>query len=162
MKRFFSILFLSICVGFTFSSCNVRIGDFTAISTKNVDIGSKYVKTGTFEAEDAAWIILVIPTGVPNLKTAVDKCLEAGGGEFATNVVLTNISLPLILATKTGYGIKADVWKRASTSDLSDPNQEIFEMRIKADGTRELISTKNSGESYAVYNGMNAEIAKMN
>lgn len=158
MKRLVSLFCLGLVVCLSMQSCNQRIGDFTGISTKNFDIGSKYVKTGTFEAESSAWLILIIPTGAPDMKTAVDRCLEAGGGEFATNVVLTRISLPLILANKFGFGVKADVWKRASTGDLSDPNKEIYNLTVNSDGTRELISTRSQDNHVAIFNGSNASI----
>ncbi|MBK9247883.1 MAG: hypothetical protein IPM69_07180 [Ignavibacteria bacterium] len=158
MKRIVSLLCLTLVIGFTVQSCSVRIGDFTAISTKNVDIGSKYVRTGSFEGDHSVWLLLsAIPLGgIPDLKTAVDRCLEAGGGEFATNVVLTQHQLPLILISKVGYGVKADVWKKATTGDLYNPNIEIYNLAVNADGSRELVSTKNQENRFAIYNGMNA------
>src|SRR5215831_7677684 len=75
-----------------FVGCTTRIGDFTVISTKNCDVaaGGKFVKKGSFEGDDMALMILFIPTGFPNLKTAVDKCIEAGDGDLITNAVLSS------------------------------------------------------------------------
>ena len=159
MKRLVSLFCLGIIVCFSVQSCNTRIGDFTGMSTKNFDLGSKYVKTGTFEAEHAAWsILMIIPTGIPELKTAVDRCIEAGGGEFTTNVVLTYKYLPLLVVSKQAYGIKADIWKKASTGDLRDPNKEIYNLTVNSDGTRELISSRSQDNHVTIYNGSNATI----
>lgn len=159
MKRLVSLFCLGLVVCLSVQSCNIRIADFTGISTKNFDLGAKYVKTGTFEAEHAAWYILMaIPTGFPDLKTAVDRCIEAGGGEFATNVVLTQKFLPLLIVSKAGYGVKADIWKKASTGDLRDPNKEIFNLTVNSDGTRELISSRSQDNHVTIYNGSNATI----
>ena len=59
------------------SGCSMRIVDFTAISTKNVDIQS--LETGNrVVGQDCAPIFLV-PLGVPNMKTAIDRAIENAG-----------------------------------------------------------------------------------
>ena len=145
------VLLMSIITLGMVTGCSQRIGDFTTISTKNVEIGAKYVKIGTFEGEDKAWMILVIPTGVPNVKEAVDRCLENGGGELATNAVLYYNTLPLILVNNYGYVLKADVWKRASVSDLSNPTKQIFEVQMRPDGYQELISVNDKNLRYRIF-----------
>jgi len=68
------------------SGCANRIVDFTVISTKNID----WSKASTFtraksrsEGKDAAHIIIFIPTGVPNMKEAVDRAIESVPGAVA-------------------------------------------------------------------------------
>lgn len=151
MRRFVSTMVCALVITGILAGCSTRIGDFTTISTKNVEIGGKYVKTGTFEGEDIAWIILIIPTGIPNLKTAVDRCLENGGGELATNAVLSTEWMTFILAGSNGYSVKADVWKRATMGDLADPTKEIFELNLRPDGGHELTSVTNSNIRYKVF-----------
>jgi len=60
--------------------------DFTAISTKNVD----WSRATSFErgkarvkGKDIAHIIIVIPTGIPNMKEAVDRAIESVPGGVA-------------------------------------------------------------------------------
>lgn len=61
------------------TSCAVRVADCTIVSTKNVDFSrlarAKLGQTRV-KGEDSKLIILVIPSGVPNLKTAIDKAIE--------------------------------------------------------------------------------------
>lgn len=131
------------------TACTTRIGDFTLMSTKNVEIGAKYVKTGSFEADDKAFVIIIIPTGFPNMKTCVDRLLEAGSGELATNVVLNSSWWWAVLIGQSGFDIKGDVWKRASLGDLRS-GQDVFELQVQPDGRQLLTNVKNPSESYAV------------
>lgn len=131
------------------SGCTTRIGDFTLMSTKNVNISDKYVKVGNFESDDLAWMIIVIPTGFPNFKTAVDNILDENGGELLTNAVLSSYQAWFVLAGQYGYKIKGDVWKRASVGDLRN-GTEIFELRTDASGEQKLVSTKDNVTSYTV------------
>ncbi|WP_221412219.1 hypothetical protein [Dysgonomonas sp. 25] len=68
------------------SSCTYRIVDFTIISTKNFDLsraGSFYKGTNRIEGEDKKYIIIIIPTGIPNMKTAIDNTIEKCPGAVA-------------------------------------------------------------------------------
>ena len=79
MKNIIVLLSLFAFAVTSFIGCSERIGDFTLISTKNVDIGGKYKKLDErYTGEDSRGDILGIPLGMPNLKTAVDNCIEAG------------------------------------------------------------------------------------
>ncbi len=122
MGPFKSILVLA-CACVILVGCSVRVGDFTLISTKNVEIGGKYTKGARQEAEDKAFSFL-FPFGAPNLKTAVDRCIEAGNGELLTNVVI-NYTAPFI--GPFGYNIVGDVWTKATTGALYDPDIELYE-----------------------------------
>src|SRR5579883_3470633 len=119
----------------SFIGCTTRIGDFTLISTKNcnVESGGKYVKKGSFEGDDIDWIILFIPTGSPNLKTAVDHCIEAGDGDLITNAVLSSTNW-YFLVGQIGYTVKGDVWRSASRSDIDNPSIEKFTLVNTNDG----------------------------
>jgi hypothetical protein len=66
--------------------CTTRLTDFTVLSTKDVDLS----KAGTFtrgpvrvKGEDIVTIIIFIPTGAPNMKTAVDRAIEGVPGAVA-------------------------------------------------------------------------------
>lgn len=160
MKRSSFFLLPIIAVMLILNSCTTRIGDFTVISTKNAELGQKYVQTGTYEAEDMAWIIIFIPTGIPNLKTAVDKCIEAGNGVLITNCVLSLKQFWFIIGQQ-GYLVKGDVWKRASTGDLNDPSKEIFELAKSTNGGFELVSVNNPQKKLAVADPNNPNTIKV-
>ncbi|MFA4853885.1 MAG: hypothetical protein WC616_00860 [Candidatus Omnitrophota bacterium] len=76
------ILFLVVIL----SGCVTRLVDFTMISTKNIDLarGADF-KRGPSRAtgEDLVAIIIFIPTGVPNIKTAIDRAIESVPGSIA-------------------------------------------------------------------------------
>lgn len=68
------------------SGCATRLVDFTIISTKNLDLS----KAATFQrggaritGEDVAHIIIIFPTGTPNMKEAIDNALEKVNGAVA-------------------------------------------------------------------------------
>jgi len=145
---FFGLLFCGVFL----SSCSVRVGDFTIWSSKNAELGGKFVKTGRFEAKSMTRMILFIPISIANLKEAVDKTIEAGGGDVLTNAVLFETSLPLFVYNEVGYKIEADVWKKASVGDLIDPTKEVFELQRFADGNSQLVSTKNISKVEKVFN----------
>ncbi len=70
------------------SGCVQRIMDFTVISTKNVEIpGTRGEKV---EGEDIKSIVIVFPTGQPNIKAAVDNALEKGNGDVLIDGVISS------------------------------------------------------------------------
>ena len=76
------ILGLSLVLVFL-SSCTYRVVDFTIISSKNVD----WTKSSTFvkgrdriEGQDQIHYILFIPTGIANIKEAMDRAIESTPG----------------------------------------------------------------------------------
>jgi len=79
--RLFAIVFLAMLTG-----CTTRITDFTIISTKNVDLSViGHARRGTVRAqgEDVTHIIIIIPTGIPHVKEAIDKAIESVPGAVA-------------------------------------------------------------------------------
>jgi hypothetical protein len=63
-----------------FTGCVTRIGDFTLLSTKNVDIsrlGNAQRCANRVTGEDSKAIIVVFPTGVPNVKEAIDRAIQS-------------------------------------------------------------------------------------
>lgn len=68
------------------SGCTRRLVDFTIISSKNVE----WTKAATFKranarvrGEDMVHWIIVIPTGVPNAKEAMDRAIQSAPGAVA-------------------------------------------------------------------------------
>jgi len=80
MSKIISIPILLISL----TSCTDRITDFTLLTTKNIDIQdmSKY---GVAEGKrvsgiDTKHIIIIIPTGTPSVKQAIDNAIEENEG----------------------------------------------------------------------------------
>lgn len=68
------------------TGCTMRFVDFTMISTKNIDLS----KSSSFEraksrvtGTDMVHIIILIPTGTPHVKEAIDKAIESVPGAVA-------------------------------------------------------------------------------
>lgn len=81
-----TMLFMVAAALLLFSGCTRRLIDFTIISTKNIDWSkAESFKQGNSRAqgEDITHIIIFIPTGVPNVKTAIDKAIESVPGAVA-------------------------------------------------------------------------------
>lgn len=85
MHRKIGIIFIVLCVAIL-SGCVTRLADFTLISTKNIDLtrGASFKRAQSrVTGEDSVCIIIIIPTGVPNMKTAIDKAIESVPGAIA-------------------------------------------------------------------------------
>lgn len=155
MKKFVVTLSVLAIVLMSFVGCSQRIGDFTLLSTKNVEIGGKYKKLdGRFTGEDAKGVFIGIPLGTPNLKTAVDNCIESGKGDLITDAVLDGSYWSVIIWGQQKYTVTGDVWIKAGMSDLMNPNIEIFELQASSQGY-ELVSqldpTKTIKVEYFTY-----------
>jgi len=72
-----------------FEGCATRLGDFTVLSTKNVDVAG--LKPGDRQTgEDCVNMLFsMIPLGQVNWKTAMDQSLERGKGDVMVDIVLT-------------------------------------------------------------------------
>jgi hypothetical protein len=80
-----SAIILVFCTIFL-SGCATRLVDFTVISTKNIDLarGADFTRGPVrVKGEDKVSIIIIIPTGNPNIKTAIDKAIESVPGAVA-------------------------------------------------------------------------------
>ncbi len=117
MKKF--LLFAALAV-VTLCSCSDRLVDFTVISTKNMPLGNgqptTYAKGNTrVEGVDKKSIILGIPMGSPNLKTAIDKAIEKypGAVGLADGVVKSTYWWALLFG-ESGYVVEG--------TPIYDPN----------------------------------------
>jgi hypothetical protein len=74
------------------SACS-HTEDFTALSTKNVHLAELRIDAkdskGLVRGEDCKYIIVVIPTRVPNPKQAVDQALQSNNTQLLLNALLT-------------------------------------------------------------------------
>ena len=73
------------------AGCTIRAADLTLVSTKNIDLSDARLDSRTgkrAKGEDCAYSLLgLLPLGVPNLKTAVDRALESAGGNVMVDEV---------------------------------------------------------------------------
>ncbi len=150
MKHWSATLLVLLAAAVLLPACTQRIGDFTLISTKNVDIGGKYKKLDDrFTGEDMKPMILTIPIGVPDLKQAVDNCIESGKGELLSNAVVESSFWTVIIYGQMKYVVRGDVWVKASLSDLADPAADLYELRFAASGYQ-LVSMTNPANTVKV------------
>ncbi|MEP4531835.1 MAG: hypothetical protein ABJ004_02035 [Cyclobacteriaceae bacterium] len=81
-NQLIAILSIAILV----SACSQRVMDFTIVSTKNVELSkfSQYERgTQRVNGEDKRPIIIIIPTGLPSAKEAIDMAIESVPGAVA-------------------------------------------------------------------------------
>jgi hypothetical protein len=94
-----SLIFLSGCV--------TRLVDFTIISTKNIDLtkGASFERASSkSKGEDVVCMIIFIPTGVPNIETALDRAIESVPGAVALlDGVLSYKAWTILLFGQYGY-----------------------------------------------------------
>ena len=107
--------------------CTVRHADFTLLSTKTVEISRVDLKRIQLirnqEGQDGRLWFLFIPLGTsPKLESAVDQCLESGGGDFMTSAVISRKWWTLLLLTYGAWHVKGDVGNSISypAGDLPD------------------------------------------
>ena len=84
MHRFFLLLILASLVGLV--GCSTRVGDFTVASTKNIDWSraSEFIRhRERVDGKDERHIVVIIPTGNPSVKEAVDDALHKTPGSVA-------------------------------------------------------------------------------
>lgn len=91
---------------FLLSGCTTRIADLTVGSTKNYNINSnKFVKGKRVSAEDTVPVIIV-PAGIPNLKTAFDRAIEQDECAVAlSDVVIYRLDHSFLLGS-VGYRVE--------------------------------------------------------
>lgn len=85
MKHINSGFMVAFATTFMLGGCSsVRVADLTLVSTKNIDLSDTRldIKAGTRqEGKDCVFFVM------PNLKNAIDKALEAGGGNVMVDQV---------------------------------------------------------------------------
>lgn len=144
-----SILSLFALTGLlTVSGCMHRVGDFTMVTTKNYERQTKYKMVGRMEGADKVLIILAFPLGSPDMKTAVDRAIDAGGGVYLANAVVEAGGWHAFLVGQTGYKVTGDVYASADQGDLLNPNIEKFELK-EEEGSLAMVSV-STGQEVAV------------
>ncbi len=88
------------------TGCTVRVADMTVASTKNYNLNSaKFVKGQRVIGEDKVGVVLV-PLGIPNVKTAMDRAIEKNRCAVAlSDVVVSQLNHAFFFGT-IGYRIE--------------------------------------------------------
>lgn len=72
--------------------CHQRLGDFTFLATKNIDLSNLNMEVdpdaSLVKGEDSRAIIFVYPLGVPSVEEAVDRAVESGRGTALGDAVV--------------------------------------------------------------------------
>ncbi len=92
MRRLKGVLVgFSLLVVIAAGGCTQRLGDFTVLSSKNIDMTNFNTegaeKSKPVMGEDRR-VIVILPGSAPNLKEAVDRALENGNAQVLTNAVV--------------------------------------------------------------------------
>lgn len=106
MKKAIFAMFLSAVFA---SGCTVRVADMTVASTKNYNINSsKFVKGKRVIGEDNYPVIL-FPTGIPNMKTAMDNAIQQDGCAVGlTDVVMSQLNHSFLVGM-IGFRVEGDL-----------------------------------------------------
>ena len=91
--------------------CSLRMGDFTAIASRNIRAPSQELRRGV-EGRDCVHMLLFIPLGslTPNIEEAVDRALEkVPEGNAMTNVALYQDPLFTYIYNRMCVRVKGDV-----------------------------------------------------
>jgi hypothetical protein len=98
---------LALLVGISLSGCTYRLGDFTALSSKNVPL--QYDATTTAEGSDCKVTnVLLIYLGPPSLEEAVDRAVGTRGNALVNQVTYTS-AYTFLLGTIQCFKVKGDV-----------------------------------------------------
>jgi len=129
-------------------ACTQRLGDLTVASTKNIMISSfnpNSMRSTRAEGRDCKAMILMIPTGVPNIESAIDNALSrAGNANFMTDAVITSKFWTAIVYGQTCYLVTGNAWTLQVASSDTDRLRDLAlerggtgsEVRMElADGT---------------------------
>ena len=108
--KLLSVGLISMCL----AGCSVRVADLTLVSTKNIDLSDVKLdaKRGQrHKAEDCKISLLGIPFGLPNMETAVDKALEAGGGNVMIDEVTESKGVWFLIGSQHCISVEGTVLK---------------------------------------------------
>ena len=75
------------------SGCTVRVADLTVASTKNYNLNSTQFAKGKRVVAEDKYPVILFPTGIPNVKTAIDRAIEQNRCAVGlTDMVITQLN----------------------------------------------------------------------
>lgn len=91
------------------SGCTIRVADMTVASTKNYNINSsKFLKGKRVTGEDN-YPVIIFPTGIPNMKTAMDNAIQQDNCAVGlTDVVMSQLNHAFLFG-EIGYRVEGDL-----------------------------------------------------
>lgn len=129
MHKKIGIVFILLFV-IILSGCVTRLIDFTIISTKNIDLakGADFRRgTSRVQGEDIVHMIIFIPTGIPNMETAIDKAIESVPGAVALlDGVLSYKAWSILIYGQYGYIIEGTPLIDPKINTAKLPSNYIF------------------------------------
>ena len=144
------------------TSCKTRLVDFTIISTKNIDLSkaASFKRTNNrIEGESKAHVIVFIPTGVPNIKTAIDKAIEATKGAVAlTDGVVYSKFFYAVLYGYTAYVVEGNALIDPALASAETGKPEDTFAKVKLNRKGEVVSSQKISETE--FNSTKEKIAK--
>ncbi|MDI3357001.1 hypothetical protein MO767_22000 [Pseudomonas sp. UYIF39] len=102
-------LFVALVATILTTGCTIRVADMTVASTKNYNINSsKFVKGARVTGEDSYPVIL-FPTGIPNIKTAMDNAIQQDKCAVGLSDVVMSQLNHAFLVGSIGYRVEGDL-----------------------------------------------------
>ena len=122
------------------AGCSSRIGDFTTVSTKNVNMDAEYQRVGSAEGADGALFFLS-----PDMKLAVDNALDSAGtgAVYLTDARIFAVSYPFYSQIK----VEGDAWAPATSSSA---DSETYRLQETEDG--KFLVSEDGSEKIEVLN----------
>ncbi|WP_460055504.1 hypothetical protein [Pseudomonas sp. S2_D06] len=104
-KAAIALLFAAVAT----SGCTIRVADMTVASTKNYNINaSKFVKGKRVTGEDN-YPVIIFPTGIPNMKTAMDNAIQQDSCAVGlTDVVMSQLNHSFLFGM-IGFRVEGDL-----------------------------------------------------
>jgi hypothetical protein len=120
---------LFVALAFVVTGCSTRVGDFTLVSTQNIELSKMgtYKRTPTkIKGKDVSHTIVFIPTKLNvNIEDAVDDALSKIPGAVAMiNVVFRYVSWYVPLYGQTKYTVEGELLIDPSLKAREDVNQK--------------------------------------
>jgi hypothetical protein len=127
---------------FLAAGCSARIGDFTTVSTKNVNMNAKYQQVGSTEGSDGAFL------GQPDMKLAVDNALEnaKSNAKYLTNARIIGTNYPFYAKIT----VEGDAW-----APVSGANIEGDVYRLKKTKKGYFLISEDGSEKVEVFKSVN-------
>ena len=103
MKKLSSMIVVAL-FAMALTGCTVRLVDFTALSSKNCEIPGN--RGERVQGKDMKWIIFMFPTGVANIKEAVDRAIERCNGDLLVDGVVYQKGWWALVAGQSGFVVE--------------------------------------------------------
>ena len=90
MKNMKVVLVFGVCCLLLFVGCmqRDRVGDLTILASKNISTLEGAQNMGVFEGKDCRTVYPFVPPRMPSQEEALDKAVEAGGGNAMIDAVI--------------------------------------------------------------------------